>query len=158
MSTAPANLSGLLVAMHAARRSVIVLACAGLGLLVAAGAARADGRQDHDDADVDAIVEDVASPRRERGVIEVWPTLDHHYRNDMVEPGWRLYQDPSSRYWQDRGQDRDQGAGWQNPGSRNPDWRGRDRGPGHGSRRERDGGWGGPQVIPGFAPPRPERW
>jgi hypothetical protein len=147
----PCALAAVARAVH---RSVLVLACAGLGLLVAAGAARADGRQDHDDA----IVEDVASPRRERGVIEVWPTLDHHYRNDMVEPGWRLYQDPSSRYWQDRGQDRDQGSGWQNPGTRNPDWRGRDRGPGHGSRRERDGGWGGPQVIPGFAPPRPERW
>jgi hypothetical protein len=23
--------------------------------------------------------------------LETWPSLDHHYRNDMVEPGWRTY-------------------------------------------------------------------
>lgn len=30
-------------------------------------------------------------PRRRSGVIETWPQLDHHYRDDMADPSWRRY-------------------------------------------------------------------
>lgn len=31
------------------------------------------------------------APNRRSGIIETWPELDHHYRNDMVDPSWRRY-------------------------------------------------------------------
>lgn len=31
-------------------------------------------------------------PVRRKGVIEAIPSREHHYRDDMVEPGWRMYQ------------------------------------------------------------------
>ena len=70
----------------------------------------------------------------------------------MVEPGWRLYQDPSGRYWQERDQ-------------QDRDWRGRDRSYGFdarsgGGNRNRGGGWSEPppQVVPGIGPRRRDGW
>jgi hypothetical protein len=128
-----------------ARDHLLVLACACLALWSASGIARADGRL----GDEDGMVEEIASPRRERGVIEVWPSLDHHYRNDMVEPGWRLYQDPSGRHWQDEDWRRRDEAG-QMP-RRNPR--------AHPDRNRHGGDWREPpRVIPGVGPRSPERW
>ncbi len=60
----------------------------GLAILVAATtplAAQADGGADEPPPSRGGI------KPRSNAVIEVVPRLDHHYRSDMVEPGWRTY-------------------------------------------------------------------
>lgn len=61
--------------LHRTRLCVLALALAGPAL-----------------ADGPSLGSDPES-RRRSGVVETWPQLDHHYRNDMVDPSWRRYGD-----------------------------------------------------------------
>lgn len=62
-------------------RTIRVAALAGAVLLPAAALADG-GSYERPDAPPYA---------QRRGVIVTVPTLDHHYRDDMVEEGWRMY-------------------------------------------------------------------
>lgn len=70
----------------------------------------------------------VPTMRGRSTTIETWPSLDHHYRNDMVEPDWRMYQNspygyersPYGQGRQDRGRSSDMGPYGRGPHSPGP--------------------------------------
>lgn len=74
----PAALSGL--------SALAALLLAGMIWAALAGGARADAMVGNDAMLGDDAVPTMRGPSR---TIETWPSLDHHVRNDMVEPGWR---------------------------------------------------------------------